>query len=153
MRMRLLRAALTGLSVMAVCLTAIGLLAAAAVKSEPFDEMLLSYYPRYAAAIDDVRTLQEFKNSAREADKDVPVGVVSITDPAWPVLLAFIQSEVAIRKSARSEPPGPPATGSAPATAPADQGKPAPSGPPAGTASAPPTPSPPGSRPIPPELS
>jgi hypothetical protein len=39
--------------------------------------------------------------------KTMDVGVLSIEDPSWHVMLEFIQSETAIRKSDRNEPPTP----------------------------------------------
>lgn len=122
--LRVLRFALSAVSLLAAFLTGVGLLTAASLKNDRLANTLLNHYPRHSLAMDGFRVLQGFSQTVREGDKDVPVGVLSITDPPWPALLTFVQSETAIRKSERNEPgavaPPPPApSASSPAVPPA----------------------------------
>jgi hypothetical protein len=124
----LLRFGLTVLSVFAALLTGLGLITAAAVRNDNLAAKILPFYPRYLLAMDGFHTLQDMKYPAQNG-KDangnpqfINVAVLSIDDPPWSVMLDFIQSETAVRKSERNEPAPQqsPLQSSAPAAAPVE---------------------------------
>ncbi len=109
----LLRFGLSVLSVTAAFLTGLGLIVAAAITNDNLAAKLLPYYPRYLRAMHGFDTLQDMKYPAMSGrdlsgkPQFIDVAVLSIDDPGWHVLLDFIQSEIAIRKSERNAPAPP----------------------------------------------
>jgi hypothetical protein len=116
------RFVLSTLTVLAALCTFGGIIAALATKNDTLATKLLSVYPRYVLAMDAMQALQDMKFPIREGAATVNVGVVSIDEPSWNVLLDFVKSETAIRKSERTEAliPRPPAQPPQPTT-PAEQ--------------------------------
>lgn len=104
MQTRRLRVALSALALTASFLTGAGLFLSAALKNNKTADFILSHYPRYSLAMKGFNALQDFKYPTAPPDPPLNVGLVSIDDKEWGVLLDFIQSEVAIRKSERNEP-------------------------------------------------
>jgi hypothetical protein len=98
-----LRFVLSTLTVIAALLTFSGIVAALATKNDALASKLLPYYPRYLLSSAAMHALEEMSLPLREGNVTTNLGIVSIDEPAWPVLLAFIESETAIRKSERTE--------------------------------------------------
>jgi len=92
------------LPIVAAVATAAGLLLAAAVKNSSLTDYVLPWYPRYRLSQHALAELQDMKYSIQTGTEQQPVSVLDIDDPAWPLLLKFVQSEIAIRKSERTEP-------------------------------------------------
>lgn len=68
-------------------------------------EYVLPLYPRYQQGQEGLRILQDRKYPARgDGGAEMLVGILDIDHPSWRVMLDFIQSEIAIRKSERNEP-------------------------------------------------
>lgn len=89
---------------------------AAAIKTNSLSDRFLLYYPRYQLALAGFETLRKLNQPTLDAGKEIQVGVLSITDASWPILVQFLQSETATRKSGRGDPsfnqwvpPSPPA--------------------------------------------
>jgi hypothetical protein len=139
----LLRFVLSTLTIIAALLRFGGIVAALATKNDTVATKLLPYYPRYLLAADAMRTLQDMNLPIREGNVTTMVAVVSIDEPNWGVLLDFIKSETATRKSERTEAliqqPQSQSPSPVPSTAPVEA---SPTGPPTGsTPSGPTTPS------------
>jgi hypothetical protein len=101
-----IQAGLLVLSVVATALTGAGLLLAAALKNDNLADRLLAWNPNYALAMAGLHTLEDIKYPLKlTPDRTQNVSVLAVTDPAWPVLLAFTLSEAAVRKSERNRPP------------------------------------------------
>ncbi len=109
--LRVLRIGLSLLSVVVGTLTFLGLMTAAALKTDPLATRFLAFYPRYTQAMEGVKILEEMDFSVPSGGTDEKgqpliskVGILSIDEPQWPVMFDFIQSEIAIRKSERNDP-------------------------------------------------
>jgi hypothetical protein len=136
-----LRIALSTLSFLTFSLTGIGLITAAALKTNNLATYLLAFNPRYTLAMNGLKALQDMRYSVPAGENDkhekvfANVGVVSIDDPEWSVMLEFVRSETAIRKSERNEPatlqapPSPPTQPSSPPLPPASSNQPQPPSP------------------------
>jgi hypothetical protein len=130
----MVRIVLFALLLAAYISTSIGLIMAAALKTNSLSDILLSYNPRYSRAMDGFRTLQDLKYPLQIGTNPFQVSILSVDEPAWGVLLNFVRSETAIRKSERNEPSNLPSLPSPTST---------PSSPPAtGSTSPPPAPPP-----------
>ena len=79
---------------------------AAALKNEALANYLLSWNSRYGEAMAAVRILGDMQYPFPDIP-NIKVGILKITDPSWPVMLDFVQSEIAIRKSPRNLPVSP----------------------------------------------
>jgi hypothetical protein len=107
MQSRLVKIALSVLTLLPPFLTGAGLLLAAAVKTDTLADFILTHDPRYSVAMRGLDTLQDMKYSFPPPENSIKAGIISIDDPEWGVMLAFIESETAIRKSERNEPSAP----------------------------------------------
>jgi hypothetical protein len=119
---RLSRAVLVGLWVLSAFLAGAGLIIAAAIKTDAFADRLLSWNPRYSQAVEGLQILETPKFPLpMDANVTQNVGVLTITDRSWGVILDFMKSETAIRKSERNLPtyPAPTLGSGAPDTKPA----------------------------------
>jgi hypothetical protein len=111
----LLRFGLSFLSIVAAFLTGLGLIVAAAMTNDNLATKLLPFYPRYSLAMQGFAILQDIKYPALSGKDSngkpqfTNIAVLSVDDPAWAVMLDFIRSETAIRKSERNQ-PAPPTT-------------------------------------------
>lgn len=87
-------------------LTLFGLVLGAGIKNDRIADVALSLYPRYELAVRGFEILQDAKYPLpmSEGGASRNVGVLEITHPSWSVLLDFLKSEVAVRKSERNEP-------------------------------------------------
>ena len=102
---RRLSIALRILSVIAFSFTGLALIMSAELQTEPLASTLLSWNPRYSVAMEALRTLQDRKYPLAVAPHTTEkVGIIKITDPGWGVMLDFVQSNIAIRKSERNLP-------------------------------------------------
>lgn len=113
---RLLRIIVFILSLVAPALTGVALLTAAGLKTDGLAGWLLTQNPRFRTAMSGLHKLEDFKyplNYGLGGPRDV--GVLKITDPSWDVMLDFVQSEIAIRKSIRNLPISPKKAGGQPA--------------------------------------
>jgi hypothetical protein len=96
--------ALFALSVTAWVLTALGLLLDVGLRYDNVSDALLSYYPKYALAMRGFHILEDMKYPAPNGpNQTIKVGVLSIEDPSWPIMLSFLQTETAFLKSERND--------------------------------------------------
>lgn len=101
----LLRFATNVLPVIAAFFTVAGLLLNASTYELRLAQHVLPLYPRYQLAQEALAILEDRKYPAAGEDgKEVMIGVLDIDHPSWAVLRDFLESEIAIRKSERSEP-------------------------------------------------
>ena len=99
------RFALSGLGLLTSFLAGIGLIASAALKTDGLADQMLALNPHYALAMKGAQILEDRKYPMQvSSDVTQNVGVLTITDPAWNVILNFMKSETAIRKSERNLP-------------------------------------------------
>lgn len=100
-----LRFATSALPVIAFFLSLGSLILSAATYESRMAEYILPLYPPYQVAQQGLKALEDRKHTAQGAGGvDISVGVLDIDHPAWTVILDFVQSEIAIRKSERNEP-------------------------------------------------
>lgn len=93
------------LAVVTWTLTAVGVLSAAVLRDRYLADKVLPWNPRYALAMEAWRKLQDMHYPLKIGSDPVrKVGVVTIGNPAWGVLLDFLQSQTAIEKSERGTP-------------------------------------------------
>lgn len=110
--LRLVRITLTIFSIIAAICTFLGIITGLATHNDVLAEKLLSIYPRYTLAMGAWNTFKDMKYPLAfgTASNKMLVGVELIDDPSWGVLLDFLKSDIAFRKSERSEavmPPSP----------------------------------------------
>jgi hypothetical protein len=99
-----LRFVLSALTLLAALLTFSGIVAALSTKNEILATKMLSVYPRNLLAMEAFRALQDMKYPIVSGPSTTTnIAVVSIDDPSWGVLIDFIRSEPAVRKSERTE--------------------------------------------------
>jgi len=101
------------LLVLATVITLFGLILAGCLKIERVSSVILPLFPRYSLALDGIKTLKQdphpmkqgnvIINSAK-TDKAIMATVLTIDNPSWQVILDFIKSEIAFRKSDRNQP-------------------------------------------------
>ena len=100
-----LRFATTFLPVLAFFLSVVSLVLSAATYDRRLAQYVLPLYPRYQQAEQALQIFQARKYTAQEeGGVNIHVGILDIDDPAWSVMLDFVKSEIAIRKSERNEP-------------------------------------------------
>ncbi len=100
-----IRFATSVLPVLAFFLTVAGLVLRGVTYEPRLAQHVLLRYSRYQQAERALQILQERKYPMKDSrEVGFQVGVLDITDPAWSVMLDFLQSEIAIRKSERNEP-------------------------------------------------
>lgn len=88
----------------AIC-TFFGILLSASTYEPRLAKYILSHYPRYRLAQQGLSVLKDRKYPLKDSNgKEILAGVLDIDDPSWPVILEFVKSEIAIRKSERNEP-------------------------------------------------
>ena len=101
----LLRFVLKVLPLLAAISTALGILLTASTYKPRLANYILALYPRYRLAEEGRVLLETRKHSLKESSgKEILVSVLDIDHPSWPVVLDFVQSQIAIRKSERNEP-------------------------------------------------
>jgi len=110
---KLIKWAIRTFTTLAVIITLFGLILAACLKIEKVSTKILPLFPRYILAMQAIKILENDPQPMKKGDdlikhkdSDQPVmaTVLSIDDPSWPVMLDFIKSEIAFRKSDRNEP-------------------------------------------------
>jgi len=74
------------------------------VKNPSLTDYVLPWYPRYHLSQHALVELQDINYPLRLGTKQHLASVLGIDDPAWPVILKFVQSQTAILKSERTEP-------------------------------------------------
>jgi len=101
----LLRFATNVLPIIAAFFTVAGLLLNASTYELRLTQHALPLYPRYQLAQEALAVLEDRRYPAAGEDgKEIMIGVLDIDHPSWTVLRDFLESEIAIRKSERSEP-------------------------------------------------
>jgi hypothetical protein len=106
----LLRYLVKVLPALAAMATGFGILLGASTYEPHIGRYMLSIYPRYRLAQEGLAILQDRRYPLQSQDandksgKEILAGVIDIDDASWPVILEFVQSEIAIRKSERNEP-------------------------------------------------
>lgn len=102
---RVSKALVSLLRVIAPLMVVGGLLLMLCLKSDRFKNFVFPVYPRYKLAHAGITTLEDFRYTVKEAEgKETKVGVLDIDHDSWEVMLDFLQSEIAFRKSERNEP-------------------------------------------------
>jgi len=88
-------------------LLAFGLVITFCLKIDRLKNIILPFYPRYELAEVGIKTLEDIRYPLTQPTKKpevTKVGVLDITHQSWGVILDFLQSEIAFRKSNRNEP-------------------------------------------------
>jgi len=100
------------LIVLANVIVLFGLMLAACLKIEGVASRTLSLYPRYSLALDGIKILEDNPQAMKKGneiiksadnDQEIMVTVLGIDNPSWSVMLDFIKSEIAFRKSDRNQ--------------------------------------------------
>jgi hypothetical protein len=101
------------LTVLATLITLFGLVLAACIKTDSVSSIILPLYPRYNLALEGIKVLQAKPQPLKQGDKpakgsteDKPIMAtfLGIDHPSWAVMLDFIKSDIAFRKSDRNLP-------------------------------------------------
>jgi len=96
------------LTILTYFLTLCGLLLAAGLKSDSISSKILPLFSRYNLAMEGIKILEDEPHPItprkKENDPVIMATVLSIDHPSWPVMLDFMRSEIAFRKSERNEP-------------------------------------------------
>ena len=76
-----------------------------ALKNQNFTDWILLKWPSspYLLAMDGLKTLQDIKYPYVIVNQKFDIGILSIDQPSWQVMLDFLQSDIAFRKSDRGE--------------------------------------------------
>ncbi len=110
---RLANFAINGLTILTYILTLIGLLLAAGLKKDSISSKILPHYSRYNLAIKAIKIFEDEPQAMKRGDepikgantgKIIMATVLDIDHPSWPVMLDFMKSDIAFRKSDRNEP-------------------------------------------------
>lgn len=110
---KLINGAISIFAIFSVIIVLFGLILAACLKIERVSSKILPLYPRYNLAMEAIKILQDDPQPIKrgndlikhkDSDQAVMATVLSIDHPSWPVILDFIKSEIAFRKSDRNEP-------------------------------------------------
>ena len=109
---RFVNRTISGLTILTYVLTLCGLLLTAGLKLDSVSSKILPYYPRYKLAMkaieifaDDPQPLMKDGEIFNGKDgKPIYITVLGIDHPSWPVILDFMKSEIAIRKSDINDP-------------------------------------------------
>ncbi len=101
------------LTVLATVIILFGLMLAACLKIESVSSIILPLYPRYNLALEGIKILQADPQPIKreneiyinpKTNKPIMVTILGIDNPSWSVILDFIKSEIAFRKSDRNQP-------------------------------------------------
>lgn len=101
------------LAVLAIVVALFGLMLAACLKIEGVSSRILPLFPRYNLALEGIKIFEDdpqpikrgneiFKG--KNSDQEIMATALGIDHPSWPVILDFIKSEIAFRKSDRNLP-------------------------------------------------
>ena len=109
---RLVNRTISGLTILTYALTLCGLILTAGLKLDSVSSEILPHYPRYKSAMkaieilaDDPQPLTKDGELFTAKDgKPILATVLGIDNPSWPVMLDFMKSEIAIRKSDINDP-------------------------------------------------
>jgi hypothetical protein len=77
------------------------------LKTDQLTDSILLYYPRYTRVQDAFTVLEDFRYPNPTPSGGNNISVLDIDHPAWRVMLDFIRSDIAFRKSARNAPSAP----------------------------------------------
>ena len=100
------------LTVLATVIVLFGLMLAACLKIEGVASWTLSLYPRYSLAMEGIKVFEENPQiikkeneiiKSEDTDQGIMATVLSIDHPSWSVMLDFIKSDIAFRKSDRNQ--------------------------------------------------
>jgi len=100
------------LTVLAIVIVLFGLMLAACLKIEWVASRTLSLYPRYSLALEGIKIFEDNPQVVKKGneimkgegtDQGIMATVLSIDHPSWSVMLDFIKSEIAFRKSDRNQ--------------------------------------------------
>ncbi len=116
MNKKLVSLTLLVLSILAGLLTTVGVLLDSGLKIDSVSATILARYPRYTLAMKGLRTLQDMKyptledvippdEKQQEEKRTENVGLLTVNDPGFSVLVGFLQSDIATRSSERDDPP------------------------------------------------
>ena len=103
-KQKLIRNSVSVLFVLSILMALFGILSVGALKINRFSDLILSYYPRYPSALNGIKILEKFDFPLKQKDNSINVGLLNIENPSWPVMLDFIQSNIAFRKSGKNKP-------------------------------------------------
>ena len=103
---------ISGLTILTYALTLCGLTLAAGLKLDSVSSRILPHYPRYKSAMkaleilaDDPQPITKDGEIFKKEDGEpILATVLGIDHPSWPVMLDFMKSETAIRKSDINDP-------------------------------------------------
>lgn len=99
------------LTILAVIIALFGLMLAACLKIEGVASRTLSLYPRYSLALEGIKILEDNPEVMKDengimthpgTDQEIRATILTINHPSWSVMLDFIKSEIAFRKSDRN---------------------------------------------------
>ncbi len=100
------------LSVLSTVIVLFGLMLSACLKIEWVASKALSLYPRYSLALEGINNFEDNPQVVKKGseimkgdgtDQGIMATVLSIDHPSWSVMLDFIKSEIAFRKSDRNQ--------------------------------------------------
>lgn len=100
------------LRVLTTIIILFGLMLAASLKIEKVASKTLSLYPRYSLALEGIEVLKNDPQfikkddeiiKSEDSDQGVMTTALCIDHPSWPVMLDFINSEIAFLKSDRNQ--------------------------------------------------
>ena len=99
------------LTFLATVIVLFGLTLAASLKIEWVASRTLSLYPRYSLALEGIKVFEDNPQVVKKGneivkhegtEQEIMATVLGIDHPSWPVMLDFIKSEIAFRKSDRN---------------------------------------------------
>ncbi len=108
---RMVRGIVKTLTVLTTIIVLVGLILAACLKIEGVASRILPLYPRYNLALEGIKVFKDNPQVVKrdneivmseDAGKEVMATALGIDHPSWPVMLDFIKSEIAFRKSDRN---------------------------------------------------
>ena len=99
-------------TVLTTVIALFGLILAACLKIETTASRILPYYPRYDLALEGINILEDSPQVIKKEDEIIKDGnndreimatALSIDHPSWTVMLDFLKSDIAFRKSDRNQ--------------------------------------------------
>ena len=104
---RFVNRTISGLTILTYALTLCGLILTAGLKLDSVSSNILPYYPRYKSAMKAITILADVPQPimrdgeilSKDGGEPTLTTVLGIDHPSWPVMLDFMKSEIAIRKS------------------------------------------------------
>ena len=109
---KLLNGIVKTLTVLATVIALCGLVLAACLKIEGVASRILPLYPRYSLALEGIKVFEDNPQAmkkedeivkSKDTDQEIMATVLGIDHPSWSVMLDFIKSEIAFRKSDRNQ--------------------------------------------------